>query len=835
MRQSLPIDTVLPELAQALSETGAAVLIAPTGAGKTTRVPPMLAALDGVDGEVWLLQPRRVAARAAARRMAAEDGSRTGDRVGYIVRGESRVSSATRVVVMTEGVAVRRLQDDPFASGVSAVVLDEFHERSADADLVFSMVREVRAAGRDDLRFVVMSATLDAERVADALDGAPIVRSEGRTHPVDVSYADSDTDDVTRAVVRAVRAQWSRHAGHTLVFLPGVREINACADAFEGIRHQFDPPFEVRPLHGTLPPDAQDEAIAPGSTRRIILATNIAETSLTVPGVTCVVDSGLERVMRYDPGAGMNRLELGRISRASADQRAGRAGRERPGVCVRLWSEATHRTLRAEREPEIARIELSGVVLQVAAWGCVDPTTFAWFEPPPTRALDDAVELLRVLGALDGGQLSPAGRALARLPLSPRIARLVMAASELGATRVGAVAAAVLEARDIVRRDARSDAGRAADTGSDLLDLVAAVEGRPGRWRRSDLVGPRVARVRDDAARIAAIVGGRSDGGDTAEALGRALLAGFPDRVARRRDDGDRAVMVGGRGVRLSRESAVQSARLFVCAELDAGRRGARAESWVHIASAVDEAWLDGGLITETRDVRVDGATGVVTAWRCRRYLDLELDRSQTAVTDDEAAAALLAAVGDDVEGALGLIDEPVGGWWWRARAVARWRPELELEQALDDAARQVLSWRARKARRVSALSDGSAASKVRELLPWDVAQRIEQLAPTSVTVPSGRALRLDYSDADRPVLAVKLQEMFGCADTPTVDEGRRRVVLHLLAPNGRPAQVTDDLRSFWDNTYPEVRRDLRARYAKHPWPEDPWTAPATARTKRRS
>lgn len=835
MRPSLPIDTVLPELAQALSDAGAAVLVAPTGAGKTTRVPPMLAELGDVDGEVWLLQPRRVAARAAARRMAAEDGSRPGERVGYIVRGESRVSAATRIVVMTEGVALRRLQDDPFATGVGAIVLDEFHERSADADLVFSMVREVRASGRDDLKFVVMSATLEAERVASELRGAPIVRSEGRTWPVEVSHVDADSDELTKHVVRAVRTEWSRHDGHTLVFLPGVREIGACADAFEEARPRFDSPFEVRPLHGSLTPEAQDEAIAPGGVRRIILATNIAETSLTVPGVACVVDSGLERVMRYDAGAGMNRLELGRISRASADQRAGRAGRERPGTCVRLWSEATHRALRPEREPEVARIELSGVVLQVAAWGCLDPKAFAWFEPPPARALDDALALLRMLDAFDGARLSARGQALARLPLSPRIGRMLQAASELGAARVGAVAAAVLEARDLVRRDARADAGRTADTGSDLLDLVAAVEGRPGRWRRGDLLASRVARVRDEAARLASLARGQIHADDPAEALGRALLAAFPDRVARRRDDTDRAVLVGGRGVRVSRDSAVQTSRLFVCADIDAGRRGARAEGWVRIASAVDEAWLAPELISEVRDVRVDASSGVVTAWRCRCYLDLELDRAQVAVDDDEAAAALQAAVGDDVEGALGLLDEPTGGWWWRARAVARWRPELALGDALDDAVRQVLSWRARKARRLSALATPGAASQVRDLLPWDVSQRIEQLAPTSLTVPSGRNLKLDYTDADRPVLAVKLQEMFGCADTPTVDEGRRRVVLHLLAPNGRPAQVTDDLRSFWDNTYPEVRRDLRARYAKHPWPEDPWTARPTERTKRRS
>ena len=769
----LPIDSQVGRVTAALRASRAAVLVAPPGSGKTTRVPPLLAG----DGPVFLLQPRRVAARSIARRIAAEQGWTLGEEVGFQVRFERVFSRDTRLLVATEGILTRRLQSDPLLSGFRTIVLDEFHERSLHADLALAFAREAWRA-RTELRLLVMSATLDAGPVSRYLDDCPVVEVDARPHPVAVSYAPRSS------LAEAVRSVLARPGGHVLCFLPGAPEIRR-AEADLG----RPPGVRVLPLHGTLTAEAQDEALAPCAERKVILATNVAETSLTVEGVTDVIDTGQQKVLRYDSARGLDRLELERIPADSAAQRAGRAGRTGPGRVLRLWDERDQ--LRRSREPEIERVDLAPPGLEVLAWGA-DPRSFGWFEPPPPEALDAALRLLERLGASERSRLTPDGKAMQRLPVHPRLARVLLAAG--GGERAAAACAVLAEAW----RPAAT--GDAPTTDSDVFSAADRLRDAPHGVRAA-------AR---ELARVAAEAELPRAEPATEEKLLRALLAGFPDRVARRREPGSaRLALSAGTGARLGRESGVRESELLVALEIAGGVAGVAGEPLVRMASRVERAWLDG--VTSETVHRFDEVTGTVRALRVDRYDQLVLAERPVPADPDAAVALLAEALAKRGLGEAGgrlqrrlRIAELAADLTALARAACRGRTSLP---PLDDPAQ----W----------LDAGTRA-------------RLERLAPERLPLPSGRTAALEYREDGSVFAAVKLQELFGLAETPRIGPRREPVVFELLAPNGRPVQTTRDLRSFWERTYPEVRKELRGRYPRHPWPEDPWSAEPTHRAKKR-
>jgi ATP-dependent helicase HrpB len=834
-RERLPIDEVLPQLVERLRDNSALVLRAPTGAGKTTRVPPAIldAGLAG-DKAVVMLEPRRIAARAAARRIAFERGTELGGEVGYHVRFERKASHATRILVVTEGLLVRLLQDDPFLELAGAVVFDEFHERSLHTDLALALVRRVQQDARPDLKIVVMSATIATAPVAEWLGGAPVVESEGRLFPVVIEYASEEDDRPLPAQVAgaALRA-FGSSSGDVLAFLPGVGEIRRAREELEGRAARLG--ARVLELYGDLPAEQQDEVLRPSAQRKLVLATNVAETSVTIAGVTAVVDSGMARVLRYDPGVGLDRLELERISRASADQRAGRAGRTQPGSCVRLWTERVQRSLRAEEEPEIRRVDLAGPVLQLFSFGEQDPFAFPWFEAPPRAALERALELLRELGALERQGLSPIGRALARLPVHPRIGRLLLAGAELEVLEEAALAGALIGERDpFLRRPGGRGASRHRSD-SDTWDRILALEDFERNGSGSSLVGELnrgaasfVLRARDALLRdTERQTGARAVRQGEELAFRRALLAAYPDRVVRRRaGEPQRGLLVGGRGVKLADESAVHDGELYVAVEIDAGRAGERAEALVRQASRIEREWLPQELLRTAVETEFDAQSEKVVGWKRTRFLDLVLDEVQSNVPEEDAARELALAAARDLPRALALQRDEVAAYLARVRSLAQWMPESGLP-ALDEA--QLASWLPEIClgkRSFEELRKSDLVEFLRGKLGWKLAQLVETEAPERISVPSGSQIRLDYEPGKPPVLAVRIQEVFGLAQTPRVAAGRVRVLLHLLAPNHRPQQVTDDLESFWSKAYFEVRKDLRARYPKHSWPEDPWNAP---------
>jgi ATP-dependent helicase HrpB len=767
-RLTLPIDPHVPGIVAAVRERRAAVVVAPPGAGKTTRVPPALAE----DGPVIVLQPRRVAARSLARRIASEQGATLGDEVGWQVRFERRFTPRTRVLVATEGVLTARLQSDPLLSGFATVVLDEFHERSLHADLALALARQA-AGARGDLRIVVISATLEARAVADFLGGCPVIEVPGRPYPVDVSYAPGAEP------AAAAREAFSRGAGHLLCFLPGAAEIRRAAAALAPLEAQG---ARVLPLHGSLAPEEQDAALAPSQRRKLILATNIAETSLTVEGVDDVVDSGLHKVARYDAARGVDRLETERVPRDSAEQRAGRAGRTGPGRCLRLWDPRDR--LRPHREPEISRVDLAGPLLEVIAWGG-DPRSFEWFEAPPAHAVDAALELLVRLGAVDGARLTPLGELMRRLPLHPRLARVLVEAG--GGPRAAAACAVLSEPLPL--RPAR------AATDCDVLAVLDAGPLQP----HAEHAAREIARLARDAATTGAALDDDS--------LRRALLRGYPDRVARRRAPGAaRVLLASGHGAAIGRESGVRDAEWLVALDVVAGD-GERSEARVRMASRVEPEWL----APTRRDVehRLDAA-GRVRATERAWYGAIPLAERPAEPDPEQATRLLAAALREHVLGAEG----------------ERLRRRLRFAGIDAD---------------FGALAQGACAGRTtlprlapEDLLPRELRQALARLAPDAIRVPSGRSARLHYREDGSLAAAVKLQELFGLGETPRVGPRREPVLLELLAPNGRPVQTTRDLRSFWQRTYPEVRKELRGRYPRHAWPEDPWTAEPTARAKKR-
>ena len=844
MPSPLPIDEALPELIAALRAGTGAVLIAPTGAGKTTRVPPaLLAAGIGGGRQIVMLEPRRIAARAAARRMAEEGGWTLGREVGYQVRFERRAGPETRILVVTEGILVQRLQADPFLEDVGAVIFDELHERSLQTDLSLAMARRVQREVRPDLRLLAMSATLDPGPVAAFLGNVPTVESRGRLHPVDILYIDRPDDRALPGQIAAgVRRVLDATPGDVLAFLPGAGEIQRSAEALQGLAAERG--LAVLPLYGDLPAEQQDAVLRPAGQRKVVLATNVAETSITIDGVTAVVDSGQVRRLRFDPATGLDRLELGRVSRAAADQRAGRAGRQAPGICLRLWPAWEHAALPERETPEIARVDLAGPALQLLSWGEPDLAAFDWFEAPDPAALEAALRLLRQLGALDGHGVTALGRTMARLPVHPRLARLLVEGHRLGHPREATLLAALLSERDPFPRSPRGAGPRRASR-SDLLDRLDALEAFERRdFSTGDSLNAGAARfvlrARDQLAELARRELGGAGGGQPAapsdDSLLRALLAAYPDRLARRREPrSPRGVMVGGRGVRLADESAVLEAPLFLGVDLDAGRSGPLSEALVRKASAVEPEWLPPERLRASVDLEFDESRERVTAWKRTRYEDLVVAEAEVPPLAAAAAERVLAeAAAERLDRALSLDDPEVSAFLARTRSLADWLPELKLPRFTDEEIRGLLPALAVGRRSFAEMRRAPLLDVLQGALSYEQLAALRREAPERLAVPSGSQIRIAYEPGKPPVLAARIQEMFGLAETPRVAAGRVPVLLHLLAPNGRPQQVTHDLRSFWENTYPQVRKELAGRYPRHAWPQDPWNARPERRPQRR-
>ena len=843
----LPIDAVLPQVTRALGNRSSLVLRAPTGAGKTTRVPPaLLDAGFGNGRRIIVLEPRRIAARAAARRIAEERNSHLGEEVGYHVRFDRQAGDGTRILVVTEGIFIQMLQSDPFLEDVGVVVFDEFHERSLGSDLALAMTRQVQQEAREDLAVVVMSATLDPQPIATFFGDCPTIESEGRLYPVEIRYLEKvDPRPLEDVVASGVTRAADATDGDILAFLPGVGEIRRTADRLETLARQRG--LWVLSLYGDLPAKQQDAILKPGSRRKVILATNVAETSITVEGVSAVVDSGMVREMRFDPSHGLDRLELTRISRASADQRTGRAGRQGPGICWRLWTAHDDRSLAPETTPEIRRVDLAAPTLQLLAWGESDLHRFGWFESPESAALERALALLVDLGATSRQGPTELGRAMARLPVHPRLARLLIAGHHQGEARRAALCAAMLSERDLVHRRPGHPQPSKVSGPSDLLDRLEALERFESSGYAETALGPvhadrarHVLRVAQQLERL----GGRMPfakaedppSSNPEDTVLQALLAAYPDRVVRRRRPGSRrGVMVGGRGVRLAETSCVQDSALFLALELDSRGR----EALVRQASAIEAGWLPPEQLQDSIEAVFDDERERVVGRRRVRYRDLVLREEDRDVRDvagglEEVERLLVAAAEAHLDRALRLDGPAVASFLARLRCLAEWRPELRLPLFVSRDLEALLPHLAAGRRSFAELRHAPLLETLQGSLDFEQLHAIDREAPERLEVPSGSQVRLRYEPGQAPVLAVRIQEIFGLRQTPTLAGGRVPVLLHLLAPNMRPQQVTRDLASFWRNTYPEVRKELKARYPRHAWPEDPLSAKPERRPGRR-
>jgi ATP-dependent helicase HrpB len=840
----LPIDAVLDDLARTLVGNNAAVLVAPPGAGKTTRVPLALLDAPWVKGKkIIVLEPRRIAARASAERMAHTLGERVGETVGYRVRFGSKISRATRIEVVTEGIFSRQILDDPELAGVAAVLFDEFHERSLDADLGLALARDAQTGLREDLRLLVMSATLDGARVAKLLGEAPVVASEGRAFPVETRYLGRKADaPIERQMADAIANALRADPGSVLAFLPGAAEIRRTQNLLTERIH--DASIEIVALFGALDAAVQDRAIAPPPKghRKVVLATSIAETSLTIEGVRIVVDSGLARVPRYEPDIGLTRLETVRASRAAVDQRRGRAGRTEPGVCYRLWDEPQTASLAAYTQPEILSADLSSLVLDLAQWGVSDPSSLAFLDPPPAPALKEARELLGELGALDSdGRITTEGKSLRALALPPRLARMIVDSHRLGAGRIAADIAAVLTERglggDHADLDVRLDAFR-----RDRSQRAEAARNQAQRWASqvassspSALVGAEASEARSR---------GRGDENGKARAAGHELPStgvmlalAFPDRVAKNRGNGS-FVLANGRGAALEQTTALSRAPYIAVAELV----GTAMQGRILLAAPITQVEIEAHFadhIETVDEISFDRAAMALRARRKRTLHAITLSETPLALTPSAETARILA----DGLTASGLDQLP-----W-SKPVKQWRDRVMFLRAAESPGSENpwpdLSDNALAAEReawlvpalldktsLKAFSAGDLSEALQARLPWTLRSRLDREAPTHFEAPTGTQLAIDYEAEQGPTIAVRLQELFGLTSHPSIARGAIPLVLELLSPAHRPVQVTRDLPGFWRGSYAGVRSDLRGRYPRHPWPEDPASAMPTRRVK---
>lgn len=814
----LPIDVVLDDLSRTLEADNAAVLVAPPGAGKTTRVP--LALLDAPwarDKKIIVLEPRRIAARASADRMAKSLGERTGETVGYRVRFGSKISRATRIEVVTEGIFTRQILDDPELSGVAAILFDEFHERSLDADLGLALARDAQTGLREDLRILVMSATLDGARVAKLLGEAPVVESEGRAFPVETRYLGRKADaPIERQMADAIASALRANSGSVLAFLPGAAEIRRTQN-FLGERVK-DASIEIVPLFGALDAAVQDRAIAPApkGTRKVVLATSIAETSLTIEGVRIVVDSGLARVPRYEPDIGLTRLETVRASRAAVDQRRGRAGRTEPGVCYRLWDEPQTASLAPYTQPEILSADLSSLVLDLAKWGVADPAALSFLDPPPQPAWKEAKSLLTELNALDGdGRITAEGNSLRALALPPRLARMIVDSHRAGSGEAAAEIAAIITERGL---------------GGDSVDL----EHRRDQFRRDR--SPRAASARDLARRWASQVAAAEKAGPQEDlSTGLMLAYAFPDRVARNRGNGS-FVLANGRGAAVEQTSSLARAPYIAIGEM----MGTAASGRILLAAQITQDEIGSHFaehIESADEISFDRGAMALRARRKRVLHAITLSEATLSVPPSEHTARIFAD---------GLIAAGLDRLPW-SKAAKQWRDRVMFLRKAEGDSWPDLSDDGLIARRddwlVPALYDkialkdisaGDLSDALMALLPWEMRARLEREAPTHFEAPTGTMLAIDYEAEQGPTIAVRLQELFGLNTHPSIAGGKVPLVLELLSPAQRPVQVTRDLPGFWRGSYAAVRSDLRGRYPRHPWPDDPAGAVPTRRAKPR-
>jgi ATP-dependent helicase HrpB len=833
----LPIEDTLPTLRRILTEGRNALLTAAPGAGKTTRVPLALLEASWLDGKkLLMLEPRRLAARAAAYRMATQLGESVGDTVGYRMRLDTKVGPKTRIEVITEGILSRLLQHDPALSDYAIVLFDEFHERSLQADTGLALCLESQRLFREDLRLLVMSATLDCGPVSDLLGHVPVISCEGRTFPVETRYLDQPlSGHLDVVVVQSIRRSLAQDQGSLLVFLPGMAEIRRVERKLLDLNLGSN--ILIAPLHGDLPQEAQDRAIAPTQPgmRKIVLATSIAETSLTIDGVRVVIDAGLLRVPRFDPRSGLTRLETIRVTQDSAEQRRGRAGRLESGVCIRLWTAGEHRSLVPRRSPEILDADLSSLLLELALWGTANPDELSWLTPPPPGAMAQAKEFLTGLGALNAdGQITPHGRQMAELPLHPRLAHMLLKAMPLKLSSLACELAALLSERDVLR-------GPSGRRNADLRLRLDLLHGRHDHETDTTVDRAACRRIRRTAdlwqrhfPRSA-----RSDRQDNLDEVGLLLALAYPDRIAQRqRGDDARFLMTNGRGGMFANPDPLGSENYLVIADLDGGTPWAK----INLAAPVelhDLETLYADQIRVVDEVSWNDTAQMVRATRQRRLGSLVLSEQGLPTPDPSMmSSALLAGIRRAGIDTLTWTEELRQ---WRARVAflgrtegqeSRW-PDLSDNTLLE----KLKDWLGPYLSGLTTLEQVTKldlTKPLHALLSWAQQRQLERWAPTHLTVPSGSNIRVEYETSDLPILAVRLQEMFGCKDTPRLVGGKIPVMLHLLSPARRPVQITKDLSSFWKSTYLEVKKELRGRYPKHSWPDDPLTAPPTAKAKRR-
>ncbi|MGG4444367.1 ATP-dependent helicase HrpB [Brevibacillus fortis] len=831
---ALPIDEILPELVNTLRKETNAVLVAAPGAGKTTRVPLALRE------EAWLhnrkivmLVPRRLAARQAAAYMAALLGEEVGQTVGYRVKRESRVGAGTRIEVITEGILTRMLQDDPELSDVGLVIFDEFHERNLHADLGLALSLQAQSLFREDLRILVMSATLDAEPVSALMGNAPVVSSKGRMFPVETYFLTTPMEGrLEEAVVQLIFQAMRKEEGDLLVFLPGAKEIHRVQDLLEqsGVVSNI----RIAPLYGNLSQEEQDKAIQPGKTgeRKIVLATSIAETSLTVEGVRIVIDSGLKRVPRFSPRTGMTRLETAKVSKASADQRRGRAGRLAPGVCYRLWTEQEDRMLIPQQAPEIMEADLTVLALELALWGVGAPEELDWLNSPPKAAMAQAQELLFQLGALDERkQITPHGRVLAGMGVHPRLGHMIQKANELGEGELACELAVLLEERDIVR-------GRQASADADMrtrVELLRQVANKQSSAVELPIDVGACRRLWNEAAHFKRVWVNKPNNTSTrTETTGRLLAFAYPDRIAQRRADG-RYLLRNGRGAAFSVQQPLAASPYIVAAELD----DHGADSRILLAANVEESELlnDCAMqITERMNVWWEHTAGAVRSRKQKRLGAILLADSPAEASPDTMLTAFLEGIKEE---GLEILPWNRQARQYRERLMFMARleegwPNVD-EEALLASLEEWLAPHVYGFKRKEDLQSLSVTTILESMLSWEQRRQLDEYAPTHVIVPSGSKIPVDYSDPAAPVLSVRLQELFGWQDSPRIGKGRVPLTLHLLSPAHRPVQVTRDLASFWAHAYFEVKKDLKGRYPKHYWPDDPLAAIPTNRTRPRN
>ena len=843
----LPIESVLPELLKQLAGNPAVVLQAPPGAGKTTRVPLALLDAPWLEGKsILMLEPRRLAATNAARWMARSLGQEAGETIGYTIRFERRVSSMTRIEIMTEGILTRRIQSDSLLEGVGLVIFDEFHERNLQSDLALALCRDVQLGLREELKILVMSATLDAAPVSKLLGNAPLVTSAGKAYPVTIHYTD---DKQPKGIADSTAAGIARAFGETegdiLAFLPGEAEIRSCQRLLKERLGKAAAPPLIFPLYAGLTFAEQERAILPAGSRKIVLATNIAETSLTIEGVRVVVDSGWSRQLRYDPASGLDRLVTLRISKASADQRAGRAGRTAPGVCYRLWSQHVQQGLVPFTRPEILSADLLPLALELSQWGVRDPGSLAWLDAPPAASLEEANRLLVQLSAIDnGGHITEFGRQIARLPAHPRLSHMMVAAAADGDAALATDLAALLTERDIFRRSLRNE--RTDSVSNDIGDRLDLLE----LWRQGgnsaladnsvDLQAcAGVDRISRHWLRILKAGDGKS--GPDHRKIGKLLALAYPDRIALERDPGSgRYLLANGRGAALEKDTRLYGQHCIVPVDIGGGD----GEGCIRLGAplAIDELRrLFAQEISRVRSVRFVAAEGRVMAREQEEFGALILSSRPIDATAEEIYRALL-------DGILPPQGEGIRALSWsreakqlqaRALFLARfcgdpsW-PDLS-DSHLAETLQDWLSPYLGKIRTIAELAKVDLVAPLKALFSWEQLRRLDEGAPTHLVVPSGSRIAIEYGMDEAPVLAVKLQELFGLAETPLVAWGKVPVLLHLLSPAQRPIQVTRDLRNFWNSIYPEVKKELKGRYPKHPWPDDPWNAVPTRHTKKRA